>query len=143
MSPKIAAVILISTGALTAAALPCRAADLCLGQAFKCSGFEPNWQFTTAPAGAGQTSVSFVDPENPNWQSEPLVVDGCLLQGSPNDFELTTDAPLSLVASIVGQRCVEPNDDTTDFSVTVTYIQGALSDHPMQVQGTGCCRLAK
>ena len=55
---------------------------------------------------------------------------GCLLQGSPNDFEVTTDAPLSLTANIVGQSCTEPNDDVTDFSVTVTFMQGALSGNP-------------
>jgi hypothetical protein len=52
---------------------------------------------------------------------------------------VTTDAPVSLVASIVGQSCTEPNGDLTDFSVTVTFTQGALSSNPNQVQGTGCC----
>ena len=89
----------------------------------------------------GRTSVSFTDPENPNWETEPLVVSGCLLQGSPNDFELTTDAPLSLSANIVGQSCVKPNEEQTGFSVTVTFVQGALSDHPAQVEGTGCCEI--
>jgi len=62
-----------------------------------------------------------------------------VLQGSPNDFEVTTDAPVSLVANIVGQSCTEPNGDLTDFSVTVTYTQGALSSNPGRVEGTGCC----
>ena len=132
--------------ALGGAALIClasvsaQAADLCSGVKFKCDGFEPNWQFTTVSEG-GRTSVSFTDPENPNWETEPLVVSGCLLQGSPNDFELTTDAPLSLSANIVGQSCVKPNEEQTGFSVTVTFVQGALSDHPAQVEGTGCCEI--
>ena len=70
----------------------------------------------------------------------PLSLKGCVLQGSPNDFEVTSDAPLSLVASIVGQSCTEPNDDVTDFSVTVTYTQGAMSSNPNSVQRTGCCK---
>ncbi len=127
--------------ALAVSVAPAGAADLCLGFKFKCDGFEPNWQFTTG-VDSGH-AVSFVDPENPNWQSEPLVVDGCLLQGSPNDFEVTTDAPLSLVANIVGQSCTKPNDEQTGFSVTVTYTQGALSSHPMTVQGTGCCEMVE
>ena len=50
-----------------------------------------------------------------------------------------TDAPVSLIANIVGQSCTEPNGDLTDFSVTVTYTQGALSSNPNRVEGTGCC----
>ncbi|HEX9905100.1 MAG TPA: hypothetical protein VGA77_09065 [Propylenella sp.] len=126
---------------LASAAVSAQAADLCLDQTFKCNGFEPNWQFTTTVDSAGNSVVSFIDPENPNWETEPLVVGGCLLQGSPNDFEVTTDAPLSLVANIVGQSCVEPNDDVTDFSVTVTFVQGALGANPAQVEGTGCCTI--
>jgi hypothetical protein len=117
-----------------------RAADLCLGDRFQCNGFEPNWQLFTGTDASGDTVVRFTDPENPNWQTAPLVVHGCLLQGSPNDFELTTDAPLSLVANIVGQSCTEPNGDLTDFSVTVTFNQGAETPNPTRVDGTGCCK---
>ena len=132
--------------ALAGAALFClvsvsaHATDLCSEVRFKCDGFEPNWQFTTANE-AGRTSVSFIDPENPNWETEPLVVDGCLLQGSPNDFELMTGAPLSLTANIVGQSCIKPNEEETDFSVTVRFVQGAVSDHAAEVEGTGCCQI--
>lgn len=130
--------------AIVFGATPVGAADLCLDLKFRCDGFEPNWQLLTdTVAEGGDTVVRFTDPENPDWETEPLIVDSCLLQGSPNDFELTTDAPLSLVASIVGQRCVQPNDDVTDFSVTATFIQGALTDNPGQVQGTGCCQLVE
>jgi hypothetical protein len=126
-----------------ATATPASAADLCLAFKFKCDGFEPNWQFTTGTGESGGPVVNFTDPENPNWQTDQLIVRSCLLQGSPNDFELTSDAPLALTASIVGQDCVKPNDDHTDFSVTVTYRQGALSGHPMTVQGTGCCQMVQ
>ncbi len=115
------------------------AADLCSAAKFQCNGFEPNWQFTTGLDGDGESVVRFLDPENPGWEQGPLVISGCVLQGSPNDFEVTSDAPVSLVASIVGQSCTEPNGDLTDFSVTVTYTQGALSSNPARVEGTGCC----
>ena len=117
------------------------AADLCLGETFRCNGFEPNWQLTTSSGGIGGTIVTFIDPENPNWETAPLVIEGCLLQGSPNDFELTTPGPLSLVANIVGQSCTEPNGDLTDFSVTVTFNQGAQTPNPNLVEGTGCCTI--
>ncbi len=115
------------------------AADLCSAAKFQCNGFEPNWQFTTGLDSAGSPVVRFLDPENPGWEQGPLVVSGCVLQGSPNDFEVTTDAPVSLVANIVGQSCTEPNGDLTDYSVTVTYTQGALSSNPGRSEGTGCC----
>jgi hypothetical protein len=126
--------------AIGAGAVPAQAADLCLAFKFKCDGFEPNWQLTTGTGEEGGTVVTFTDPENPNWETDRLIVPSCLLQGSPNDFELTADAPLSLIANIVGQDCVKPNEEHTDFSVTVTYKQGALSSHPAQVEGTGCCQ---
>jgi hypothetical protein len=129
----------LAISGVLAAAATADAADLCLPAQFKCSGFEPNWQFVTSVNDAGQAVIRFTDPENPNWQSEPLVVRGCVLQGSPNDFEVTSEAPVSLLASIVGQRCVEPNDDVTDFSVAARFVQGAISDHPATVDGTGCC----
>ncbi len=116
------------------------AADLCLGETFRCNGFEPNWQLTTGSGGPNNTSVTFVDPENPGWEQGPLVISGCVLQGSPNDFEVTSDAPISLLASIVGQSCTEPSGDLTDFSVTVTFNQGAQTPNPNRVEGTGCCQ---
>jgi hypothetical protein len=142
MSRHGAAAILISVSSLALGTASARAADLCLNLEFRCDGFEPNWQLFTDVDG-GDTIVRFTDPENPDWESEPLVVDSCLLQGSANDFKLTTDAPLSLIANIVGQSCTQPNGDLTDFSVTVTFIQGALSDHPAQVEGTGCCQMVE
>ncbi len=141
MSRNGAAAVFMSIAGLVMGGASAGAADLCLDVKLRCDGFEPSWQLFTAAKNSGGTVVRFTDPENPNWESEPLVVESCLLQGSPNDFELTTDAPLSLIANLVGQSCTMPNDEKTDFSVTVTYVQGALSDHPATVQGTGCCRM--
>lgn len=136
---RVAAIVALFSG--VAGVSSAGAADLCLSTKFQCNGFEPNWQLVTATDASGASVVQFTDPENPNWETEPLTVRGCLLQGSPNDFELTTDAPLSLIANIVGQSCTEPNEDVTDFSVTVTFTQGALSSNPATVEGTGCCQL--
>jgi hypothetical protein len=132
--------VLLSVAGLLAGTPSAGAADLCLDVKFGCDGFEPNWQLTT---GGENKTVSFVDPENPNWETDPFTVRGCVLQGSPNDYEVVTDKPLSLTASIVGQSCIKPNEETTDFSVTVTYIQGARSGNPREVQGTGCCQMVK
>src|SRR5687767_13856634 len=139
MSRRIASAALVAVCLASAAAGPSSATDLCSPAKFECNGFEPNWQFTTGHDGDGEPVVRFLDPENPGWEQGPLVVSGCVLQGSPNDFEVTTDAPVSLVAKIVGQNCTEPNGDLTDFSVTVTYTQGALGSNPARVEGTGCC----
>ena len=117
-----------------------RAADLCLDMPVQCNGFEPSWQFTTDADGGGGTTIRFIDPENPDWETEPLIIESCMLQGSPNDFELSTPEPLSLVASIVEQSCVEPNGDAADFAVTATFNQGALTPNPNRVDGTGCCK---
>ncbi len=135
----LARILLAACGSLAIGAPAAQAADLCHQARFQCNGFEPNWQFVTIVDDAGNPAVRFIDPENPDWQTEPLAVRGCVLQGSPNDFEVTADAPLSLVANIVGQRCVEPNEDVTDFSVTVTFDQGAQTPSPNRVEGTGCC----
>lgn len=140
MSRTVFAAMLIAFAGLGAGTMTAEAADLCLAFKFKCDGFEPNWQFETG-VDAGKKVVRFIDPENTNFETEPLVYESCLLQGSPNDFELTSAAPLELVANIVGQSCTLPNDEETGFSVTVTFVQGVLTDHPTKVQGTGCCRM--
>ena len=133
------AALMLSVGALACAGGPVRSADLCSSARFQCNGFEPNWQFVTTSDSAGTPAVRFLDPENPGWEEGPLDVGGCVLLGSPNDFEVTSDAPLSLIASIVGQHCTEPNGDLTDFSVTVTFNQGAMTPN-RRVEGTGCCK---
>jgi hypothetical protein len=126
--------------ALALAASPAPAADLCVDLALRCNGFEPNWQFTFDPNADGV--VRFTDPESPNWETEPLSVEGCLLQGSPNDYELNTDAPLSLQAFITEQNCTEPSGETSGFSISATFNQGALTGNPNRVTGTGCCNRA-
>ena len=136
MTQNVFAALIVSLGVVGSAT----AADLCSVAQFECSGFEPNWRFVTTSDAAGNSVVEFLDPENPGWETGPLSVRACVLQGSPNDFEVTSDAPVSLLASIVGQSCTEPNDEVTDFSVTVTYTQGAMSSNPNSVQGTGCCK---
>ena len=132
--------VLIIVGVLASAGGPAWSADLCSSARFQCNGFEPNWQFVTASDSAGNPTVQFLDPENPGWEEGPLEVGGCVLLGSPNDFEVTSAAPLSLIASIVGQNCTEPNGDLTDFSVTVTFNQGAMTSAPNRIEGTGCCK---
>lgn len=134
------AAMLIAFAGLGAGATTAEAADLCLAFKLKCDGFEPSWQFETG-VDAGQKVVRFIDPENTNFETEPLVYESCLVEGSPNDFELTSAPPLNLVANIVGQSCTLPNDEETGFAATVTFVQGALTDHPTEVQGTGCCRM--
>jgi hypothetical protein len=135
----ISAALIAAFGLISGGSGPADGADLCSAAQFRCNGFEPNWQFTTGLDSEGNPVVRFLDPENPGLEQGPLVISGCVLQGSPNDFEVTTEAPVSLVANIVGQSCTEPNGDLTDFSVTVTYTQGALSSNPGRVEGTGCC----
>jgi len=132
---------LMAVGLVAAAFLgrPALAADACLDIKFECRGSEPFWDFTTSVDGDGQKVLRFRDPENPDYQNNPIVIDACVLQGSPNDFEVTTGGPLDLVANIVGQSCTEPNDNVTDFSVTATFNQGAQTSSPRQVTGPGCC----
>jgi hypothetical protein len=134
---RLIAPLLIALGVTGSAS----AADLCSSAQFQCNGFEPNWQFVTGSDSAGNPVVQFLDPENPGWEDGPLTISGCVLQGSPNDFEVRSDAPVSLLASVVGRSCTEPNGDLTNFSVTVTYDQGALTPDPNRVEGTGCCKL--
>ncbi len=130
-------------GAILLSAGRAPAADLCLDMRLRCNGFEPNWQFTTGRDAAGNTIVRFVDPENPNWQTQPLVIRSCLLQGSPNDFEISTAEPLGLLGNITEQTCIEPNGDRAGFSINATFNQGALTSSPREVGGTGCCRRAE
>jgi hypothetical protein len=131
--------VMIAASVLAAMAVPALAADLCIDLRLQCDGFEPNWQFTTSVNLVGRTVVVFTDPENPNWETRPLVADGCMLQGSPNDYELTTGAPLSLIASITEQSCTLTNDEVVGFSVSARFVQGALGSTPRPVTGPGCC----
>ena len=90
------------------AALPCGldttaavAADLaCEPIEITCSGFEPNWRFSLANDG----KLSFTDPENPGWETKPLVVKACGARLPNGDIELTAGAPLNLDASITSEH---------------------------------------
>jgi hypothetical protein len=127
--------VVLSTGAAGSAG----AADLCLIAQFECFGSEPFWRFITTVDGEGKPVVHFIDPDSPGGVTEPVVVDGCLLQENPNDFELTTDAPLSLVASIVGQSCTEADGEVRDFAITLAFDRVDSISGPFRAEGTGCC----
>ena len=118
-----------------------RAADLCRDIRLQCNGFEPNWQFTLALDGEGDQVVSFTDPENPDWQTAPLVVEACALQDSPTLILIVTPAPLELDARVRTETCVEPNDEVRPYSVDVRFNQGAQTSTPNRISGTGCCQL--
>ena len=127
------------------AALPCglgttpvMAADLaCEPIEITCSGFEPNWRFSLANDG----KLSFTDPENPGWETKPLVVKACGARLPNGDIELTAGAPLDLDASITSEHCVEPDDTERPYSVDIKFTQGAGGGaDPRSVTGTGCCR---
>ncbi|MDQ0326706.1 hypothetical protein J2R99_002575 [Rhodopseudomonas julia] len=137
LSPIMIAVAVAAGGVFVAA--PASAGDPCLDITFTCRGAEPFWSFTTGVDAEGRDVVRFSDPENQDDQESPLVIEGCVEQGAPNDFELTTEAPLDLIASIVGQSCTEPSGEKTDFSVMVSFKLGAQTATPREVSGKGCC----
>jgi hypothetical protein len=132
--------VLVAAAFAIGTAVPASAADPCLDLPLQCDGFEPNWQFTTSVNAGGETVIRFIDPENPNWETEPFVLPSCLLQGSPNDYELSAPPPLSLIAAITDQNCTLPNDEVVGFSVSASFNQGALGANPNPVSGTGCCK---
>jgi hypothetical protein len=117
------------------------AADLCRNVNLHCRGFEPNWQFTVGMDEEGDQVVSFADPENPDWQSAPLIVETCVLAISPEELHVTSAPPLALDAQLISQSCVEPNDEVRPISVTASFNQGAETSNPNRVSGTGCCKL--
>ena len=121
---------------LSALPAPAGSADLaCADVQLVCSGFEPNWQFTLQGS-----SLSFIDPENPNWETAPLAVSACAAQESSAEWRITTPAPLSLAADIVEESCTQPNDEVWPFSVNASFTQGVEGSNPTAVSGTGCCR---
>ena len=117
------------------------AADLCRDVALHCDGFEPSWQFTLGMDSEGDQVLSFTDPENPDWQSAPLVVEVCVLAISPDELHITSAGPLELDAQLISETCVEPNDEVRPISVKASYNQGAGTSTPNRVSGTGCCKL--
>lgn len=118
------------------------AADLCRDIALQCDGFEPNWQFALGMDSEGDQVVSFIDPENPDWQANPLIVEACAIQDSASQILVITPAPLELDARVRLETCVEPNDEVRAWAVEVRFNQGAQTDSARRISGTGCCKLA-
>lgn len=133
------AVMLTALPAVSTVAL---AADICRDIRLQCDGFEPNWQFTLGLDGEGDQVVRFIDPENPNWQTEPFIVEACALQVSAPEIHITSPAPLELDARVRTESCVEPNDEVRPYSIEASFNQGAQTSSPRRVSGTGCCKLA-
>ena len=119
------------------------AADLCRDIALQCDGFEPNWQFALGMDSEGEQGVSFIDPENPDWQANPLIVEACAIQDSASQILVITPAPLELDARVRLETCVEPNDEVRSWAVEVRFNQGAQTDSARRISGTGCCKLAR
>ena len=117
------------------------AADLCRDVSLHCDGFEPSWQFTVGMDSEGDQVLSFTDPENPDWQSAPLVVEACVLAISPDELHITSSGPLDLDAQLISENCVEPNDEVRPISIKASFNQGAQTSSPNRVSGTGCCKL--
>ena len=118
------------------------AADLCSDVALQCDGFEPNWQFTLGMDSEGDQVVSFIDPENPDWQINPLIVEACAFRDSASHLFIITPQPLELDARVRSETCVEPNDEVRPLAVEVRFNQGAQTGNPNRISGTGCCKLA-
>ena len=117
------------------------AADLCRDVSLHCDGFEPSWQFTVGMDSEGDQVLSFTDPENPDWQSAPLVVEACVLAISPDELHITSSGPLDLDAQLISENCVEPNDEVRPISIKASFNQGAQTSSPRRLSGTGCCKL--
>jgi hypothetical protein len=121
-----AAVVLIATAA--------HAADPgCMLIPLTCSGFEPNWSFAL-----NGTTLRFTDPENPAWQTRPLVVRACA-RPTPSGFKISAGAPLYLDAAVRVARCLEPSGQPRPLSISISYRQGAGGPTPRPVSGNGYC----
>lgn len=112
-----------------------QAADLaCMPIKLTCSGFEPNWRFVLA----GNT-LRFTDPENPGWETRPLVLAACA-QPQGTGYAISTGAPLDMNATVRRARCTEPSGRPRALSISISYKQGAGGGaNPAQVSGNGCC----
>ena len=116
--------------AASAADLPCDKVKL------QCSGFEPNWAFTLP----GNGTIRFTDPENPNYQTAPIVIAVCANRLPGQKISIAAGAPLSLSATVTPQQCTEPSGQLRPLSISISFKQGAQTGTPRQVSGTGCCR---
>ncbi len=132
----------LSLAAAPAVSTVAGAADICRDIRLQCDGFEPNWQFTLGLDGEGDQVVRFTDPENPDWQTAPLIVEACALQVSASEIHITSPGPLELDARVRTESCVEPNDEVRPYSIQASFNQGAQTSSPRRVSGPGCCKLA-
>lgn len=112
-----------------------QAADhACMPIKLTCSGFEPNWRFVLA-----NNTLRFTDPENPGWETRPLVVRACA-QPQRAGFAISAGAPLDMNATVRRARCIEPSGRRRALSISISYKQGAGGGaNPAQVSGNGCC----
>ena len=122
---------------VASAAGPARAADLdCEPIRLTCSGFEPNWRFELP----GDGTIRFTDPENPDWETRPLVVSACARRLATGVIDIVSAAPLNLSATVRQEQCIEPNEEVQPFSIDISFVQGAGGGmSPTQVSGPGCC----
>ena len=112
-----------------------RAADIyCVPLQLTCGGFEPNWNFDLAR----DNTLKFTDPENPDWQTRPVTVDACARRAG-SGYSIEAGAPLDMSAQVKRERCVEPNDQVRDYSISIRFNQGAETGASHHVSGTGCC----
>lgn len=107
----------------------------CQPISLKCAGFEPNWHFEFR----GRSKLLFTDPENPGWQSSPLVVSACARTGAGGEVRISAGAPLDLTARVNENACTAPNEDVHPFEISIRFRQGAETSPGRLVNGTGCC----
>ena len=71
---RFAVLFLAASFLITTAPPAARAADIyCVPIQIKCDGFEPNWNFALTT----DNTLKFTDPENPDWQTKPLIIEAC------------------------------------------------------------------
>ena len=113
----------------SAADLPCQQIQL------RCRGFEPSWSFVMS----GNGTIRFTDPENPNWQTAPIVIQVCAHHQPGQRIGITAGPPLSLSATVKPQQCTEASGNVRPFFIDISYIQGAQTNMAHQASGNGCC----
>lgn len=116
-----------------------QAADTCAQTQIQCIGFEPNFRFTTGFDLDGKGAVTFIDPENPEWETEPLILAACVTPNQKGGYFLTSADPVRLQASVSAGDCTQPDDNVRPWSARVDFVQGALGDAPKAMSGRACC----
>lgn len=107
----------------------------CMGVSLKCAGFEPNWYFEMQ----GRDTLVFTDPENPDWQTKPLIVSACAQRLAGGTTRISAGAPLELSAIVEKAQCTAPNDDVHPYRISIKFRQGTAQGAGTPVSGTGCC----